>query len=76
MSARMQPIEKDGMLRPDLDFRDVPAGVMAAYLGISVSALWNRTRQGVYAGGTRKIGRMTYYRPRVIVASPAVGSPT
>ncbi len=68
MTPRMQPIEKDGVLRPDLDFRDVPAGVMALYLGIERSTLYRRTLRGFYRRGVRRAGAAHLYQPRIVCA--------
>lgn len=68
-APRMQPIEKDGLLRPDLDFRDVPLAVMARYLGIDPSTLARRTISGFYAKGVRKVGSVHYYQPRALVGA-------
>ncbi len=68
MSLKMAPItDKDGHLRPDMDFRDVPVGVMALYLGIDPSTVWKRRMAGHFPkSGIRIMGKVTYYRPRVI----------
>lgn len=72
----MDPItDADGHLRPDLDFRDVPAGLMAKYLGVTVSTVWRRTLEGFYPpAGIRRMGTTTYYRPRIICGCTAQGA--
>ncbi len=72
MSARMKPItDESGALRPDLDFRFVPRQLMALYLGMHPTTLYRHTINGLYERGTKKIGSITYYQPRVIVAEVA-----
>lgn len=66
---RMSVIEKDGVMRPDLDFREVPLAVMAQYLGVNKSTLWRRTLSGFYAKGVRRVGSVHYYQPRLLVGA-------
>ncbi len=71
-TPKMEPIRDavTGLLRPDLDYRHVSAGVMAAYLGISPKTLWKRRvkMKGLYPkAGLVLIGSVTYYKPAVIV---------
>jgi hypothetical protein len=63
----MSPVVVDGVLRPDLDFRDVPPAVMAKYLGIAVCTLYRRTISGFYVKGIRRVGSIHYYQPRALV---------
>jgi hypothetical protein len=62
--------DAQGMLRPDLDFRDVPLSTMAQYLGCSPDTLYRRVLKGVYSKGIIKIpGGRFLYRPRVLVSA-------
>lgn len=72
MSVSMKPItDSDGKLRPDLDFRYVPVALMALYLGVSKQTLWRHTANGLYVRGVKRIGRIHYYQPRVMVSEVA-----
>jgi len=69
MVARMEAMRDiAGNLRGDLDYRDVPASLMAAYLGIGRSTFYERWTKGVYPREAAKlVGRHTYFKPRVIL---------
>lgn len=68
MNLKMQVIrDENGHLRPDMDYRDVPLSVMAAYLAVNKATVWRRLLAGHYPeAGIRRMGSITYYRPRVI----------
>ncbi len=54
------------------DYREVPASVMAEYLGVSTSTFHARWVAGWYPrAGARMQGRYTYFRPRVIMGIEA-----
>ncbi len=57
----MQPITVDGRLRPDLDMRDVPCSVMAAYLGVTPQTVikWAKGGEVPYV----KHGSLRYFQP-------------
>ena len=64
--------DANGLLRPDMDFRHVPAHVMAVYLGINPKTLWKRRvkHPGLYPKkAIVLIGTMTCYIPAVMVGA-------
>lgn len=69
MSAvRMKPyVDENGNPVPEKDFRDVPASVMAAYLGIHPATLWRRVQDGMYDTGIIRRGRVRYFKPRKVL---------
>ena len=66
-ALQMAPLVVDGVMRPDLDRRHVPAATMAAYLGLSRTTLWRRTLDGFYEAGVKTVGTRHYYQPRAVV---------
>lgn len=69
MTPRMQPLrDANGNLTPELDKRDVPLAVMAAYVGVHPHTLYEQmTQEHFPKAATSKHGTRTYYKPWVWV---------
>jgi hypothetical protein len=66
---RNKPIkDANGVMHPELDHRDVPLSVMAAYMGVHPNTVYVQIQDGSFPAEAKVMhGSRTYYRPWVWV---------